>query len=199
LSLALLAGGCAKPTYEMQLAQEMINDAKSAGAMNREDASKNLKNAEAQLAEGKKKMDKLDYSGAKAKFDQAYKSAKKAYELAATEPCTQQPCCVPVSKSKTHIVKKGECLWKIAAKPEYYGDPWLWPLIYDANKTDIEARAKKAGLPAMWDEKGTRNPKVRNRAHWIFPGQQLTVPMDPSAADKNNAWQRTGKPKAYRK
>ena len=53
-----------------------------------------------------------------------------------------------------HKVTKGECLWKIAQ--EIYGDPYQWPLIFQANRDRI------------------RNP------HLIYPRQNLKVPQDVS-------------------
>lgn len=50
----------------------------------------------------------------------------------------------------TYIVKKGDCLWKIAQK--YYGSGSQYKKIYDANKSII------------------KNPNL------IYPGQVLTIP-----------------------
>ncbi len=36
-----------------------------------------------------------------------------------------------------YTVSKGETLWQIAAKPEVYGNGYLWPLIWDANRTAL--------------------------------------------------------------
>ena len=36
--------------------------------------------------------------------------------------------------TKTYVVKRGDCLWKIAALPQIYGDPYKWLLLYHANK-----------------------------------------------------------------
>ncbi|MGC8764228.1 MAG: LysM peptidoglycan-binding domain-containing protein [Acidobacteriota bacterium] len=38
------------------------------------------------------------------------------------------------SKPCTYTVQKGDCLWKIAAKDFIYNNPFLWPLIWDANR-----------------------------------------------------------------
>jgi hypothetical protein len=34
-------------------------------------------------------------------------------------------------------VKPGDTLWRIAQRPEVYGDPWLWPLLLDANHAQV--------------------------------------------------------------
>ena len=51
-----------------------------------------------------------------------------------------------------HIVKKGESLWWIAKYKDQYNDPYLWPLIYKANKNRI------------------KNPDI------IYPGQKFNIP-----------------------
>lgn len=64
--------------------------------------------------------------------------------------------------SKTYTVKSGDCLWNIAKK--FYGNGSKWTTIYNANKSTIEARAKKAGK------------KSSNNGHWIYPGTVLKIP-----------------------
>jgi LysM repeat protein len=56
----------------------------------------------------------------------------------------------PKRKQRVYVVKKGDCLWKIAQR--YYGRGALWPRIYDANRKQI------------------KNP------HWIYPGQRFVIP-----------------------
>ncbi|MBN8568695.1 MAG: LysM peptidoglycan-binding domain-containing protein [Ignavibacteria bacterium] len=68
----------------------------------------------------------------------------------------------PVAKKcdKDYTVVKGDCLWKIAGKSSIYGNPRLWPKIWDANKNGIIS-----GTPST-----IPNP---NR---IYPGQVLCIP-----------------------
>ena len=61
---------------------------------------------------------------------------------------------------KDYTVVKGDCLWKIAGKSSIYGNPRLWPKIWDANKNGIVS-GKPSTIP---------NP---NR---IYPGQVLRIP-----------------------
>jgi hypothetical protein len=39
---------------------------------------------------------------------------------------------------KHYIVKKGDCLWSISAKPIVFGDAFRWPLLYRQNRDEIE-------------------------------------------------------------
>lgn len=43
-----------------------------------------------------------------------------------------------IKSDKNHAVKSGDSLWSISAKPEVYANPYLWPLIWDANKGKIK-------------------------------------------------------------
>lgn len=61
---------------------------------------------------------------------------------------------VLVAQYKKHTVVKGECLWFIAG--DYYNDPFLWPVIYEANKDSIA------------------DP------HWIYPGEVFVIPNVPA-------------------
>lgn len=54
----------------------------------------------------------------------------------------------------TYVVKKGDSLWWIAKYKDVYNDPFLWPLIYDANK------------------------KLLKDPNKIYPGQKLMIPRD---------------------
>ncbi len=66
--------------------------------------------------------------------------------------------------NKKYIVKTWavyhDCLWNISKKPEIYGDPLLWPRIWQAN-TDI-----------------IRNPGL------IHPGDELTIPVSGPKSDE---------------
>ncbi|MEO0293108.1 MAG: LysM peptidoglycan-binding domain-containing protein [candidate division WOR-3 bacterium] len=59
-----------------------------------------------------------------------------------------------IAQYKKHTVVKGECLWFIAE--HYYNNPFLWPVIYEANKDSIA------------------DP------HWIYPGEVFVIPNVPA-------------------
>jgi hypothetical protein len=52
-----------------------------------------------------------------------------------------------------HVVVKGDTLWDLAQ--QFYGDPYLWPVIWDANR-------------------------YVTYSHWIYPGDPLEIPPQPT-------------------
>lgn len=73
-----------------------------------------------------------------------------------------------------YTVIKGDCLWKISGKKEIYNDPFMWPIIYEANREQI------------------KNPDL------IYPGQKLTIPRSGIPLEKiRDARRRAGAPKPY--
>lgn len=70
--------------------------------------------------------------------------------------------CPPTTKTYTvgTWAEDKDCLWNIAGKIDIYGDPFLWPKIWQANTDKI------------------RNPDI------IFPGQVLTIPVKGPKSDE---------------
>jgi len=57
-----------------------------------------------------------------------------------------------LGKMETYVVEKGDCLWDISKKKNIYNDPFLWPVIFEANKGKV------------------KNPNL------IYPDQKLKIP-----------------------
>jgi hypothetical protein len=106
-----------------------------------------------------------------------------------TFPCGDH-CCYPATMApkRSYSVAKGDCLWNISGKPAVYNDPFQWPLIYDANRDQIDDKAKSSGLPKMQND---------GWGHWIFPGQALNVPSNSSFEEIKSARKRSGAPAPY--
>lgn len=62
-----------------------------------------------------------------------------------------------------YTVSKNELLWTIAERPDIYGDPLLWPLLYQANRDQIKDPRK------------------------IYAGQTLSIPRNTSEEERENA------------
>jgi len=62
-------------------------------------------------------------------------------------------------KNASYTVSAGDNLWSISAQDSVYGNPYQWPLIYKANRHQI------------------------NDADLIYPGQELEIDQGASSAD----------------
>lgn len=81
-----------------------------------------------------------------------------------TTATVSQPSRDTTGKKTTtsYTVKRGDTLWNIAKK--YLGSGAKWKAIYNANKSTIEAAAKKMGRASS------------SNGHWIYPGTVLVIP-----------------------
>ncbi len=53
----------------------------------------------------------------------------------------------PAMSADTYVVRKGDSLWTIAAKPEIYGDATQWRRLYEANQDQLRSPdSLKAGM-----------------------------------------------------
>jgi nucleoid-associated protein YgaU len=105
-------------------------------------------------------------------------SARPAAESGAAASADEKAAGVKEEKKGAacdiYVVKKGESLWRIAQYKDLYGDPYLWPIIFEANKKTI------------------KNP---NR---IYPGQKLKIPRAGVSMDAlKKARKKAGAPKPY--
>lgn len=63
----------------------------------------------------------------------AYQHPREAYEIASRLDNELK------AKTKRHKVQKGESLWTIAKRDDIYANPWLWPLIWQANRATLKS------------------------------------------------------------
>ena len=195
VAICLIGASCSGAYEEaLKKAEDAIQMAKDAGAY--QYAEDKITSAEQALKEGQEQVESYQYTDAVDSFTKAYNLAMEAYNIALAAakgeeppPPTPTPVYVPPPASVgSHTVDSGECLWWIAESDDAYSDPFQWPLIYDANRYQIDAAAKSSGLGYMRSD---------GWAHWIFPGQEFHIPMDVSTEDIKNARSRAGAPEPY--
>lgn len=63
----------------------------------------------------------------------------------------------------SYTVCEGDLLWSIAKRPDIYGDPHLWPLLYQANRDQIKDPRK------------------------IYAGQTLSIPINSIESEREDA------------
>ena len=71
--------------------------------------------------------------------------------------------------SSVYVVQSGDCFWNIAKAA--YGNGARWKEIYEANKEEVEADARRHGRQSS------------ENGHWIYVGLKLTIP---GIADASN-------------
>ncbi|HUX06008.1 MAG TPA: hypothetical protein VMX35_01740 [Acidobacteriota bacterium] len=105
-------------------------------------------------------------------LDQLILDIKETLKIKTAEWVDKQP------KFWEHDVVKGECLWKIAANENYYGDPFKWPLIWWENQWTED---KAQSLTKDQSFHLIKDPDL------IFPGQHFKFNMKPEEADVTRA------------
>jgi nucleoid-associated protein YgaU len=133
-------------------AKEAINSAKEAEA--EKYAPLKLKEAEDLLTQAEEALGKAEYHSA---IDLANQSAAAAREAKRIALAKKEEELKKLEKPTHHIVVKGECFWIIAGYEEIYGNPFMWPKLYRANKHIL------------------RQP---DNPHLIHPEQKFVIPRD---------------------
>ncbi len=127
------------------------------------------------LTETKKEQKAQEEEKARQKALEAQKAAEKAMaEKARTKPdlTKTQPARQPSAKeatpppAKTYEVREGDNLWIISNREVVYGDGFLWPLLYQANRDQI------------------KDPRQ------IYPGQILNIRRDLTTQEMEEARQK---------
>jgi len=136
----------AKEMYDMAL--QAVNSANTAGAYTF--AEEQMRDAQLTLEEAKRAYEAGEYGTAKQLAESAMAKAQKAEALAQQvrkekeAEVSQQAAQGLVDSGATpkvlteHVVIKGETLWWIAEYKQVYDDPFKWPLIYKANRSQIK-------------------------------------------------------------
>lgn len=62
----------------------------------------------------------------------------------------------PPAGSQVHVIERGDTLWDLAAR--FYGDPYLWPQVWEKNQYILDA-------------------------HWIYPGDPLVLGIEVAPVD----------------
>jgi nucleoid-associated protein YgaU len=168
LSLGLLAGCATTGDDAANAAEQAIADAKAANAevaaMGYEwrDTGKIIEQAEAAFADG-------DYDKALELANQALAQAEDARRQAELEKqkfldrtagdMDDSMAAGAGAGADSYTVVRGDNLWNISGKSDIYGDPYQWPLIYKANRSQI------------------KDPDL------IFPGQNFSIDRSASSAE----------------
>lgn len=63
------------------------------------------------------------------------------------------------NETRTYVVKGTESMWHLTGEPEVYGNSYLWPLVWQANRDKV----KKPGQ--------------------LYKGLRLTIPAHPTAEE----------------
>ncbi|MGH7466891.1 MAG: LysM peptidoglycan-binding domain-containing protein [Longimicrobiales bacterium] len=98
----------------------------------------------------------------------------------------QQTPPAPPAQTREHTVKRGDTLWDLARA--YLSNPFLWPLIYDANRQVVEDPhriypAERLVIPPLPGEKPKVEPEAQpTQPVVITPDQTPRPPAGPSAS-----------------
>ena len=144
-------------------AEQAIQAAKNAGATDMElRAAKNsAENARVILDEAKDLLAKGEVQRAAARLDIAQSDCQAAQDMA-----NKVGMAAASRKPNSYKVVGGDTLWGISGRAPIYANPFMWPLIYKANREKI------------------RDPDL------IYPNQEFSIPRNASQEETNSAIRR---------
>jgi len=152
-----------KASRTLALAQRYADEAlQIATEKQKQLAAERAKIAEKRLADLKKQQE-IKRQKERKKQQQLKKHLAAEKKNKALTPVKKAPVAEKPELVDEVAVRSGENLADIAARKEVYGDPFLWPLIYKANRDQIKDPTK------------------------IFSGQILKIPRDKSRDDADTA------------
>ena len=166
--IGLLAGCATTGDDKAATAEQAISDAKAANAeaaalgFEWRDTGSLIKDAQAAFDAG-------DFDKALALANQALAQAEDAKRQAAAEnqkfldrtasDIDESMAAGASGGVDNYTVVRGDNLWNISGKDQIYGDPYQWPLIYKANRSQI------------------------NDPDLIFPGQNFAIDRNASSSE----------------
>ena len=169
LSLGLMAGCATTGDEGPSAAEQAIADAKAANAeaaalgFEWRDTGKLIEQAEKALADGDedKALELANQALAQAEAAKAQAAAEKQKFLDRTrgDELAASMAAGAGEADDSYTVVRGDNLWNISGKSSIYGDPYQWPLIYKANRSQI------------------KDPDL------IFPGQTFDIDRNASSAE----------------
>lgn len=73
---------------------------------------------------------------------------------------------IEAPKEVNYTVVKGDCLWRIAKKDQFYGNGFAWPMIYKANRDKIKDPnlifpKQVFSIPKLTDQEKAKYEKIR--------------------------------------
>lgn len=173
LSLGLLAGCATTGDEGPSAAEQAIADAKAANAeaaalgYEWRDTGSLIEQAEKALADGDdaKALELANKALAQSEAAKAQAAAEQQKFLDRTggEELTDTMAAGATLADDSYTVVSGDNLWNISGKSAVYSDPYQWPLIYKANRSQI------------------------NDPDLIFPGQTFDIDRNASSAEMDAA------------
>ena len=157
----------------IESARRAIAAAKSAGATNLElrSAENAAENAEFILKEAQELLNKGEVKPALARLDIAQSDCLTAQDLANQAGVTAANRMQ--AKPKEYTVTRGDTLWGISGKTPIYANPFMWPLIYKANRNEIRDPDlihpnQVFAIPRTYsqEEAGTAAQRAKTRGPW---------------------------------
>ena len=126
---------------------------------------------------GANSFDEEDYEGAKRYAQLALEALSGVEEVAIEEAVAEEVAVeevkAPIFPARYRVEKwtaAHDCFWTIAANKAVYGNPFLWPKLYEANKNRLPRRNNPnlispgtiIEIPSLWGERreGLYNPSA---------------------------------------
>lgn len=162
-----VAAGCAATQEEEMVECEGISPEVQTAIDDANAAIQTARDIGAEWRGARKLVNQAEAAGAECNDEEALRLAAEAQmmaeEMIAFERSQQEEEKEMVEEEeeemdRTYTVVRGDNLWDISASTFAYNDPYQWPLIYRANQDKIDD------------------------ADLIYPGQRLTIQVNPSSS-----------------